>query len=53
MIREWMPQSLTGRQVPSADETKRETEGIVSVASANGKVSQHFDPALGLGIRMV
>jgi len=36
MIREWMRQSLTGRRVPSADETKRETEGIVSVASANG-----------------
>lgn len=41
MIREWMPQSLTGRQVPSADETKRETEGIVSVASANGKVTNY------------
>jgi hypothetical protein len=36
-----MPQSLTGRQVPSADETKRETEGIVSVASANGKVTNY------------
>jgi hypothetical protein len=42
MIREWTPQNLTGRQVPSADETKRETEGIVSVASANGKVITIF-----------
>jgi aspartokinase len=37
MIREWMPQSLTGRQVPRVDEAKRETEEIVSVVSANGK----------------
>jgi len=46
MIREWMPQSLTGRQVPSVDEAKRETEGIVSVVSANGKQSGAPRPGL-------
>jgi hypothetical protein len=46
MIRELMPQSLTGRQVPSVDETKRETEGIVSVVSANGKQSGARRPGL-------
>lgn len=46
MIREWMPQSLTGRQVSSVDEAKRETEGIVSVVSANGKQSGGPRPGL-------
>lgn len=46
MIREWMPQSLTGRQVPSVDEANRETEGIVSVVSANGKQSGTPRPGL-------